>query len=473
MTADTEREYKKSRLFARKRAIAIAFLVGSCGATPPPRSELVAPSPSPALALPAPTSSRGAPLAAAPKVADPAAKNCPPLSVEQPELITSPIDVPLPPLVDAKERGLASYYRRFTELLRGKATDHIRIAVYGDSNLTEDLLTGEMRRVLQARYGDGGHGYVAFGKPWAWYRHMDVEHDLEPGGWKSFAVSTDAARDQAYGLGGIAAESLSGGARAWVRTAPSSSPVGTKVSRVHVYYLERPGGRAFKIRVDGEDLATVATERDRLATGYRQFSLPDGPHGIGFVADRGVRLFGVALERDTPGIVIDSFGVGGANEVLLARMNPTIVKEALGHRRYDLVVYLTGATEDDDSRHDVALAERIRLHQSVLPEASCLVLSPFDFAYGTEKKPRISKRIVRLARRKERIAAETGCAFWDFHAAMGGERSILKFRAAGMAHADLAHLNQRGAAYMARRLLRVLFGGLEQYLASERGQSCE
>jgi hypothetical protein len=465
--------YNDGVLLTFKRALVLAFLASACGGGPWPQPGIAPPQPASAVALPAPSSASDAPPSAALQNADLAAKTCAPLTVEPPELITSSIDVPLPPLVDPEGRGLASFYRRFTELLRGKATDHVRIAVYGDSNLTEDFLTGEMRRVLQARYGDGGHGYVAFGKPWAWYRHMDVEHDLEPRGWKSFAVSTDATRDQAYGFGGIAAESLSGGARAWVRTAPSSAPVGTKVSRIHVYYLERPGGGGFKIRVDGEELASVATERDRLAAGYRRLSVPDGPHGIGFVADRGVRLFGVALEREAPGVVIDSLGVGGANEVLLARMNPSIVKEALGHRRYDLVVYLTGATEDDDTRHDTALTARIRLHQAVLPESSCLVLSPFDFAYGTEKKPRVSKRIVRLARRKERIAAETGCAFWDFHAAMGGERSILKFRAAGMAHADLAHLNQRGAAYMARRLLRVLFGGLEQYLAGESGRSCD
>ncbi len=453
------------------RALAITLLLSACGAAPKPQSELT-----PLLPAPAPSSSAApqssiAPPSEAALAAGPAPRDCAPLEVEPIELITTSFDAPLPSLVDPEGRALAAFYRRFSELLRGKSADHLRIAVYGDSNLTEDLLTGEMRRVLQARYGDGGHGYVAFGKPWAWYHHMDVEHDLEPRGWKSFAVSTDAVRDQAYGLAGIAAESVSGGARAWVRTAPSSAPVGTRVSRIHVFYLERPGGAGFKVRVDGEDLATIATERDRLATGFRQFSVPDGPHGIGFVADRGVRLFGVALERETPGVVIDSFGVGGANEVLLARMNPTIVREALGHRRYDLVIYLTGTTEDDDSRHDAALTERIRLHQRTLPEASCLVLSPFDFAYGTEKKPRVSKRMARLARRKERVAAETGCGFWDFHAAMGGERSILKFRAAGMAHADLAHLNQRGAAYMARRLLRVLLSGLTQYLATEKGAS--
>jgi hypothetical protein len=454
-------------LLTRYRVLAVTLLVSACGVAPKPQPELAPPRETGSASSAQPPPSAAPPEAA--KAAEPVPRDCAPLAIEPVALITASFDAPLPALIDPEGRALAPFYRRFTELLRGKSSDHLRIAVYGDSNLTEDLLTGEMRRVLQARYGDGGHGYVAFGKPWAWYRHMDVEHDLEPRGWKSFAVSTDAVRDQAYGLAGIAAESLSGGARAWVRTAPSSAPVGTRVSRVDVFYLERPGGAGFKIRVDGEELATIATERDRLATGHRQFSVPDGPHGIGFVADRGVRLFGVALERETPGVVIDSFGVGGANEVLLARMNPAIVREALAHRRYDLVVYITGTTEDDDSRHDAALTERIRLHKEALPAASCLVLSPFDFAYGTEKKPRVSKRMARLARRKERIAAETGCGFWDFHAAMGGERSILKFRAAGMAHADLAHLNQRGAAYMARRLLRVLLDGLEQYLVSENG----
>jgi hypothetical protein len=454
----------------RRFALLLFLLPLACGGTPKPRAELL-PGPSPSGLTPSPPPPNQVPPARPAEVANPTAENCPPLDLAPPELIAMPFDVPLPPLVDAEGRALAPFYRRFTELLRSKTTDHLRIAVYGDSNLTEDLLTGEMRRVLQARYGDAGHGYVAFGKPWAWYRHMDVEHDLEPRAWRSLAVSTDAARDQAYGVGGIAAESLSGSARAWVRTAPSSAPVGTRVSRLHVFYLERPGGARFKVRVDGEDLATIATERDRLATGYRQLSVPDGPHGIGFVADRGVRLFGVALERETPGIVIDSLGVGGANEVLLARMNPSIVREALAHRRYDLVVFHTGATEDDDAGHDAALTERIRLHRAVLPDAACLVLSPTDFAYGTEKKPRVSKRITRLARRKERVAAENGCGFWDYHAAMGGERSMLKFRASGMAHADLAHLNQRGAAYMARRFLRALFSGLEQYVAAN-GNGC-
>ena len=62
--------------------------------------------------------------------------------------------------------------------------------MYGDSNLTADYLTGRLRRQLQARFGDGGHGYVALSRPWEWYSHNDVHHDGDWKKWKAVATST-------------------------------------------------------------------------------------------------------------------------------------------------------------------------------------------------------------------------------------------------------------------------------------------
>ena len=56
----------------------------------------------------------------------------------------------------------------YAKLARGKATEHVRIAVYGNSNMTMDYMTGAMRRLLQSKFGDGGHGYVAMARPLAW-----------------------------------------------------------------------------------------------------------------------------------------------------------------------------------------------------------------------------------------------------------------------------------------------------------------
>ena len=114
----------------------------------------------------------------------------------------------------------------------------------------------------------------------------------------------------AQGFGGIAAESVSGRARAWVETAAAQSPVGTKVGRIDVFYLERPKGGRFTVRVDGRDAAEIETAAAELGAGYRRIEVADGPHRIGFVAESRVRLFGVALERSEPGIVVDSLASG-------------------------------------------------------------------------------------------------------------------------------------------------------------------
>jgi hypothetical protein len=401
-----------------------------------------------------------------------AAPDCEPLLVHLPPLIETKLDVPIPPIEDPSGQALAAFYARLEALLRRQADEPVRMAVYGDSNLTEDLLTSEMRRVLQQRYGDAGHGYVAIGKPWAWYTHRDVQHGLERKAWKSYAVSTDPAPDQCYGFAGIAAQSRANGARAWVATAEAGAPVGRTASRADIFFLRQPRGGRVEVQVDTETLASIDTAAPELSAGFRRIEFEDGPHRIRFVAKWRVRLFGVALERDGPGIVIDSLGVGGANEKLLARMRESVAREALTHRPYDLVVFLTGATEDVGRAHEQALRRRIQLHQQVLPHASLLVMSPPDFANGNLRRPRPSQRIVRLGRDKRRIAQETGCAFWDFHGAMGGKLSIARFAMHNMAQYDLAHLNARGAAYMARRFLVALLQDFARRRQAELGEAC-
>jgi hypothetical protein len=229
-----------------------------------------------------------------------------------------------------------------------------------------------------------------------------------------------------------------------------------------VFYLRQPRGGSFEVVVDEKQVATIDTAAPELSTGFRRFELSDGPHRVKFVANLLVRIFGVALEREGPGVVVDSIGVGGANARMLARMNPKIMREALVHRPHDLVIFLTGATEDANEKHEAALKKRIRFFQEVLPEASLLVMSPPDLGYGSMSNPRPSGRIVRLGRQKRAIAAQTGCAFWDFHGAMGGKLSIARFAMHDMAKYDLTHLNARGAAYMARRFLHALVQNFNQ-----------
>jgi hypothetical protein len=401
-------------------------------------------------------------------------QRCEPLQTTLPELITTDIDVPVPAIEDPTG-AMATLHDKLARLLRGKASEHVRIGVYGDSNMTRDYITGEMRRTLQARQGDGGHGFVSLGQPWTWYLHQDVRHGLDKDGWKSVNMSTVQVLDRLYGFAGIAAEAQRPGAVTWVATAPELSVIGRTVSHLDVYFLKRPKGGTFDIRVDGQVLSTVDTRSESIEAGFHAFDLPDAPHKVEFVAGpRGlVRLMGVTLERGQPSIIVDSLGIGGVSMELIAKGHRAVALQTLRRRRYDLVMFLTGATESDTPGHAKAVEQVVALHREALPGVPILLMSPPDLAGGPSGKPTLNPRMGRLSREKRRLALANGCPFWDFRAAMGGDQSIVRFTDRKMTWNDYIHLSEKGGAYMGRRLAFALWRDLMGHLERDSSAGCD
>src|SRR6516165_2982578 len=73
------------------------------------------------------------------------------------------------PLLDDREGVLDAFY----SALR-KPGGISRVVHYGDSPTTADLITGDIRGILQSRFGDAGHGFILPAKPWSWYQHTGV-----------------------------------------------------------------------------------------------------------------------------------------------------------------------------------------------------------------------------------------------------------------------------------------------------------
>src|SRR5262249_61840461 len=94
---------------------------------------------------------------------------------------TAPTTIAPPPSPLFDDHGLDSFYAALTRTERKESVT--RIVHYGDSPITADLITGDVRALLQARFGDAGHGFLLADKPWAWYQHDRVK--LSPSGWKS------------------------------------------------------------------------------------------------------------------------------------------------------------------------------------------------------------------------------------------------------------------------------------------------
>jgi hypothetical protein len=397
---------------------------------------------------------------------------CEPLAFDLPDLVSVPdLDRPVPPIEEPTGEAMAPFYEKLAGLLRGRATDHLRIAVYGDSNGTLDYTTGEMRRWLQGKFGDAGHGYVALAQVWPWYEHRDVERGSGPG-WEGHAVSTNWLDDDLYGHGLIVAQASTPHAETWVATASSPSRIGLTVSKVGIAYLRRPGGGAFDVLVDGKVSASIDTDAPRAEAGFVDLDLPDAPHRVTCVArdHRPLRLLGATLERapgSHPSFVVDALGVGGASWRTMLRDDPDLDAQTLRRRAYDLVVLHVGTnTWKGELRRAATMRSVIDRLKAALPSAPVLVMDPpdhhDDYALMDEEIPPEQRK----------IALEKECAFFDFHAAMGGRHAMDRFFSHGMSRGDMIHFNEAGGAYMARRVLYAIWRDFALWLRRHAKAGC-
>jgi hypothetical protein len=395
----------------------------------------------------------------------------PPLETHVGTVATLPPLPPVPAIVD-DSHDLAPFYAKLARLARGKATDHVRIAVYGDSNMTMDYMTGAMRRLLQNKFGDGGHGYVAMARPWAWYHHMDVKQELSESKWTKISTSTDHVRDGHYGLANVATESDKAGAWSMVGTVDDAQPIGSKVSAIDVFYMKRPGGGSFGIKVDGEQAVTLSSASTETAATWEHFDMPDGAHKLELVVNGGnVRLFGAALERSTPSIIIDSLGTGALNYEQMQHVSDASRDPMLKRRKYDLVVFLIGTNLFAPGLHERWMEKDIGMIEGAVPHTPILVLSPPDIELhqtDTHSDP----RIVALQKQLGDIAKKHDWAYWNFWQAMGGDMSMIKFARVGLGTWDLVHLTRDGGFLMGDRFAHALFEGFEAYLKDHPDAGC-
>ena len=366
------------------------------------------------------------------------------------------------PLLDDRARVLDAFYGALRR--PGGVT---RIVHYGDSPTTADLITGDIRQLLQARFGDAGHGFILPAKPWAWYQHTGVR--VSGSGWQMVPASHFEVRDGLFGLGGV---SFTGG------TSASSKIVFEKAgyTRFEVWFLRQPESGVFTFTADGFELGRVDTTGETEVADFAAFTVPVAASTLELHVVQGhVRIFGITSENDGPGVVYDSLGLNGASITVLSRMfNQAHWAAELQHRHPDLVIVNYGTNEADfadfvDKQYEKELREAIRRLHAALPETSILIMSPMDRGHRTGPgEIATMATIPRIVAMQRRVARDTGCGFFDTFRAMGGEGTMARWYTAQprLVSADFIHPYPAGGKLIATAFTREIISGLNRYQLS-------
>jgi len=412
------------------------------------------------------TLDRGAPAVAAPRARGPIAS----LDDDVPE---SGKNAPPLPLDDPSGHALDAFYTKLTAVDAKRPGAIARIAHFGDSIIVSDFVSGELRRELQHRFGDAGHGFVLIANAWPSYLHWDVER-YATAGWQVSRIVGPYAEDGFYGLGGVSFRAEKN-VLARFGTA-TSGDFGRNVSRFVVDYAEAPHGGRFALSIDGKDAGSVDTDGPELRARYRELRVPDGAHTLELATVSGAsRLFGVVLERDGPGVVLDALGVQGARIRFLDKEDDAHWAEQLRSRGPDLLVYQFGANESIDgflySMTDFhrTMREVVEQGKAALPGSSCLVVGAMDRA-AKQGDEIVSVRVIpSLVAEQRAVAVECGCAYFDTYRAMGGKGSMPVWVKRGLGQADLTHPSGAGAERLAHWIYGALMRGYAAF--AERKKS--
>ena len=354
-----------------------------------------------------------------------------------------------PPRLATGEAHLAPLWDALADVEAGQRDRPVRIAWWGDSAIVSDGYTGEIRARLQARFGDGGPGFVLAAPSFDGYLRKGVR--LKRHKWETHGVLRGERKDGRYGFGGVVASSWGGSGSTYILEH------GAPIDHVEVWHRVGPklGGLQLFADEAGQPTASVSTAADVAADHVWSPRLDSPARHLRLRASGGglVRVYGVVLERSGPGIVLDALGVIGLRARRWTKhADAEHMAGQVASRQPDLLVVAFGGNERVDpgltpERHEADITALLKLMRAATPRAACLVFGPI--AHG-KKGTRLDPALDTIYLGQQAAAARAGCAFFDTIAAMGGDESVAQFRQRKLMGRDLAHLNPKGHAEVGR-----------------------
>lgn len=376
-------------------------------------------------------------------------------------------------------KGLDSFYEGLRNI---KTKKKIRIAWFGDSMVEGDLITQELRAILQKKYGGSGVGIVPITSVTAGFRRT-INHTFSEN-WKNKNL-LDPISDEALGITGyvfnpqnLTISDTSNPIPAdasWVRYKSSKMRGLDKFHKVRLYYgLPTDIDASVHIEIDNmtrinkilngkEPVNTLEIDNEQKTFNEIKFT---------FINRQQLPVYAVSFESDT-GVFVDNLSFRGNSGLPLSKIPQHILAEFNEKNQYDLIILEYGmnavsAEITDYSWYQRGLDRIVKHIKRSFPNTALLFIGVPDKGYK-DINGYITNPAIPLVINAERNAAENnGAAFWNLFEAMGGYNSMVKWVESdtALANKDYTHFNFRGASKVARLLYQELDKGYNEYLKS-------
>lgn len=375
------------------------------------------------------------------------------------------------PLIDADHRGMDAFYRALHRAAAGAGL--ARASHYGDSTIAADGITSTVRARLQARFGNGGPGYLSAGMDPRWSFRRDVTIRRE-GTWNTVSLLLGGGSGR-YGYGGIVS-TADPDATLSVTSPKGGDKKPTPMHRFELWLQGGPERGSWFATLDGAGAGAGSARADNTVDLRHVVDDPDGYTRVTLGARGGpVPFYGLVLETKGPGVVWDALGVVGVGSRSFTQHGKRHIASQIAQRDPDLLVLMLGGNElglpalgvGDGSGYVPHFTDTLRRLRAGAPDAACLIVTPVDQGTRVGGGVRTKPNLLRLVAAQRKAAAAEGCAFWNAWAAMGGPDAMARWSTMKppLAWTDLAHLSTAGQDIIGNLLADAILHGYDAWLA--------
>lgn len=354
--------------------------------------------------------------------------------------------------------GLEDYspYGEMSKRLRSYFIDESRrrcvhIAFFGDSFIEGDILTCDLRKNLQQKFGGEGMGYIPFADPCSNNRPT-INQSYR--GWTTYSLlrkkKAPARYVDEYGINGYISIPTPGAMASF----SARSGATMNCSRARILFKNRAAGHMDMI-INCTD--TIHYDL-KVSADLQQVEVAANIHTLEIrlpVCDDFIG-YGVVFEGKD-GICVDNFALRSHSGLNLVGTSKSLNQQFNDIVNLDVIVLEYGLNVMQKEVTDYnffsnKLQNIINFLHLCLPESVIIVMSVGDVGMNSDGKIITAPSVKPMVASQRQAAINTGVMFWDTFSAMSGEDSMAKLVARGWAAKDYTHIGFKGGQMLSEKI---------------------